>query len=337
MGRGETVRQSAALTVVLLAVLFLLPLKVVVPFQTELFFGEEQPKEREETSAEGVSWDEGRTLKVLDDGTVQDLDLRTYLTGVVRAEMPASFEPEALKAQAVAARTYTLYKISSGGNHGGQADLCTDPACCQAYLGEAQARENWGDQADAYEAKVAQAVTDTDGQAILYQGEPILAAFHSSSAGRTRTSGAVWQKELPYLQPVDSPEPTGMIPNYYSRAEISAEEVKGNVLAAYPEANFSGSKEGWLQNAKRDSAGNVESVEIGGVTVKGNRLRSLLGLRSACFEWSVEGQSFVFLVTGYGHGVGLSQYGANQMAAEGANYREILSHYYTDVTIGIWK
>ena len=238
MGRGGSIRQSAALTAVLLAVLFLLPLKVVVPFQTELFFGEELPKERETASGEGVPWDEGKTLKVLNNGTVQELDLRAYLTGVVRAEMPASFEPEALKAQAVAARTYTLYKISFGGNHGGQADLCTDPACCQAYLEETRARENWGDHADAYEAKVAQAVADTDGQVVLYQGEPILAAFHSSSAGRTRTSGAVWQKELPYLQPVDSWEPTGMIPNYYSRAEIPAEEVKQKVLAAYPNAVF---------------------------------------------------------------------------------------------------
>ena len=162
---------------------------------------------------------------------------------------------------------------------------------------------------------------------------PILAVFHSCSAGQTRASGEVWVSDLPYLQAVSSPEPADSIPNYYSRAEFTAETFREKVLAAYPEADLSGDMGSWLRNAVTDTAGSVETVEVGGVTLKGTAVRSLLGLRSACFEWEAEDGKLVFYVTGFGHGVGMSQYGADEMAKEGADYREILTHYYTGVTI----
>ena len=247
--------------------------------------------------------------------------------------MPASFEPEALKAQAVAARTYTLYKLQSGGNHGDTADICTDHTCCQAYIGEDQARSNWGENAGAYEAKVEAAVKETDGQTVLYGGVPILAVFHSSSAGLTRAAGDVWLNDLPYLQAVSSPEPGDRIPNYYSRVEFSKEELREKLLAAFPDADLSGGMDGWLEDADTDGAGSVASLSAGGVRVKGTQMRTALGLRSACFTWEVQDGGMVFFVTGYGHGVGLSQYGANQMAAGGSDYREILTHYYTGATV----
>ena len=333
MKRGSQVRQSIAVSAVLLAALFILPLAVIVPFRSELF-GRETPVD--ETEGEPfVSGDlDARTaLKVLNGDQVEEMDLGTYLVGVVRAEMPASFEPEALKAQAVAARTYTLYKIQTGGNHGETADICTDSTCCQAYIGEERARSNWGENADEYEKKIEDAVTGTDGQTILYGGVPILAVFHSSSAGLTRAAGEVWLNDLPYLQAVDSPEAKDAIPNYYSRSELTAEAFKTKFLAAHPEADLSGPMSGWLGNAVTDTAGSVTTLSVGGVTVKGSELRSILGLRSACFEWEVQDGKLVFFVTGYGHGVGLSLYGANQMAAEGADFLEILTHYYTGVTV----
>ena len=331
MGQKKMIRQSAAVSALLLAALFLLPLAVIVPFQPELF-GLEKPEEEREPFVSG-ELDARTVLKVLDGDQVTEMDLGTYLVGVVRAEMPASFEEEALKAQAVAARTYTLYKLRSGGNHGDTADICTDSTCCQAYLDEESARNNWGADADANEAKIEAAVSGTDGQAALYGGAPILAVFHSSSAGLTRPAGEVWQSDLPYLQPVESPEPGDSIPNYYSRVEFSAEEFREKFLAACPEADLSGDLSTWLQNAVTDSAGSVQTVDVGGVTVKGSRVRSILGLRSACFEWEVQDGGLVFYVTGFGHGVGLSQYGANQMAKEGADWREIITHYYTGVTV----
>ena len=331
MKRG--VRESVAVSAVLLAALFILPLLVIVPFRSELLTREPAMDETEGEPFVSGDLDSRTVLKVKNGDTVEEIDLGTYLVGVVRAEMPASFEEEALKAQAVAARTYTIYKIQTGGNHADEADICTDSTCCQAYISEERARANWGGNADDYEAKVETAVSETDGQAILYGGVPILAVFHSSSAGLTRAAGEVWMNDLPYLQAVESPEETDRIPNYYSRVEFTAADCKAKLLAVFPEADLSGPVSGWLKNAVTDSAGSVETVEVGGVTVKGARVRSALGLRSACFDWEVQDGTPVFYVTGYGHGVGLSQYGADKMAEEGADYREILTHYYTGVTV----
>ena len=333
MRRHSDLHQSAAISAVLLVLLFALPLAVVVPFRTELFSDDPTAVESEREPFQPGDLDAEMVLKVLVGDTVEEMSLGEYLVGVVRAEMPASFETEALKAQAVAARTYTLYKMQTGGNHGEAADICTDSTCCQAYISEENARNNWGDAADANEAKIESAVRDTDGETILYGGVPILAVFHSCSAGQTRASGEVWVSDLPYLQAVSSPEPADSIPNYYSRAEFTAETFREKVLAAYPEADLSGDMGSWLRNAVTDTAGSVETVEVGGVTLKGTAVRSLLGLRSACFEWEAEDGKLVFYVTGFGHGVGMSQYGADEMAKEGADYREILTHYYTGVTI----
>ena len=333
MRRRNQVRQSAAVSALLLAALFLLPLLVVAPFRTALF-GRETPVDE----TEGPPFVSGRldgeaSLRVLDGDAVLEMDLGEYLLGVVRAEMPASFHPEALKAQAVAARTYTLYKLQTGGNHGGDADVCTDHTCCQAYINEERARANWGENADDFERKIEEAVTSTDGQTILYGGVPILAVFHSSSAGMTRKAGEVWLSDLPYLQAVSSPEAAERVPNYYSRAEFSREELRQKLLAAFPEADLSGGMAGWLSEPQTDDAGSVSTLSVGGVTVKGAAVRAALGLRSACFTWEVQGETLAFFVTGYGHGVGMSQYGADAMAAEGADYREILTHYYTGVTV----
>ena len=331
-GQGR-IRQSILISAILLLALFLLPLALVRPFSRDLFSKETPVDETGDTSFASGALDGETVLKVLMGDHVEEMDLGTYLVGVVRAEMPASFQTEALKAQAVAARTYTLYKIQTGGNHGQQADICTDSTCCQAYIGREQAMANWGDAGEENEAKIEAAVADTDGQVILYGGVPILAVFHSSSAGLTRSAGEVWVSDLPYLAPVDSPEAGDSIPNYYSRAEFTAEAFREAFLAACPQADLSGAMEGWLTDPVTDPAGSVSTVCVGGVTVRGSQLRSILGLRSACFEWEVQDGKLVFYVTGYGHGVGLSQYGANQMAAEGADYREILTHYYTGVTI----
>lgn len=335
MRQEGQVRQSIAVSVVLVLILFFTPLISIAPFQISLFSNETPMDETEESFVSGKA-DGEIVLQVLDGDTVREMDLGTYLLGVVRAEMPASFELEALKAQTVAARTYTLYKMKSGGNHGETADICVNPSCCQAYVPKEQAEANWKQNAAQYEKKVETAVKETDGQAILYEGAPILAVFHSSSAGMTRAAGAVWVNDMPYLQAVSSPETEDKIPNYHSRVEISRTEFCNQIKAVWPEADFSGAAEDWLADVISDEAGNVISLQAGGVPIKGSELRNALGLRSACFEWEVQEETIVFYVTGYGHGVGLSQYGANQMAENGATYREILTHYYTGVTIGEW-
>ena len=319
------------ISAVLTAALFLLPLGSLEG-EEEHLFGREEGGNAVLPPFESGKLDGERMLRVLDGESVMELDLGTYLTGVVRGEMPASFPEEALKAQAVAARTYTLYKLAGGAGHE-NADICTDSTCCQAYLGEEAARANWGSDGAHYEGKVRAAVKETDGEVMLYQGAPIQAVFHSASAGLTRPAGEVWAADVPYLQAVDSPEKTDRIPNYYSRVEFTAAEFKEKFLAAHPEADFSGAVSGWISGAVTDSAGSVDRVTIGGVQVKGTRVRSIFGLRSACFAWEAGKKGITFFVTGYGHGVGMSQYGAEAMAEEGADYREILTHYYRGVEI----
>lgn len=169
---------------------------------------------------------------------------------------------------------------------------------------------------------------------ILYNGQPILAAFHSSSAGVTANSGDVWVSTLPYLHSVKSPEGEGSVPNYYSVRELPAAEFQQTFLAAHPEASFAGAPETWITGRTENASGRVETVTIGGVNVEGTEVRSLYGLRSACFTAEAAADRVTFHVTGFGHGVGMSQYGANQLAAEGKTWQDILHWYYTDVTIG---
>lgn len=280
--------------------------------------------------------DEDCMLKVLDkkSGEVSVMSMQEYLVCVLRGEMPGYFQLEALKAQAVAARTYTRYMLHSGSKHGEKADICTSPACCQAYLSAAAAKKKWGYLPEDEEQKIRSAVEDTDGETMLYDGEPILAVFHASSAGLTRTSGDVWSGDKPYLQPVTSPENADNTPNYYSHVDFTINEFRDKLQSAFPKANLTGDPYDWLSGAERDSAGSIITAYVGGIKTQGSRIRSALGLRSACFTWEMADGKVSFYVTGYGHGVGLSQYGANQMARDGSNYREILTHYYTGVRIG---
>lgn len=253
------------------------------------------------------------------------MTMQDYLVGVVAAEMPASFEPEALKAQAVAARTYALYQASSGKH--GEAQVCTDYACCQAWHSDETLRQNWGESYETNLARICAAVSETDGQYLAYEGRAVFAAFHSSSAGATEDCGEVWNAQ-PYLVSVSSPETAENVPNYVSSVACAAIDFRDTLLSAHPEADFTGDAAGWLGGIERDASGRISSAVLGGVAVRGTELRSLFKLRSTAFTLTYADGVFTFTVTGYGHGVGMSQYGANVMAANGSSYAEILAHYY---------
>ena len=278
--------------------------------------------------------DRSRVLHVLHSGSIEEMTMDSYLQGVLRAEMPASFEPEALKAQAIAARTYTLYKMNAGpiANHP-DADACDDINCCKAYKTAENAATDWGSMALYYEEKLARAVAETDGQVILYDGAPILAVFFSSANGHTQNAGAVWQSDLPYLQSVSSPETGELVPNYYSVARFSPDEFRALFLRAHPEADLSGAPSNWITDVARSDADFVTTLRVGGVTIRGNELRSILSLRSPSFTVEWDRDTFVFHVTGYGHGVGMSQYGANALALQGMTAAEILEHYFTGAQV----
>ena len=265
------------------------------------------------------------SITVLTDGGAVTMDMQEYLVGVVAAEMPASFQEEALKAQAVAARTYAMY-CALGQKHG-DAQVCTDYTCCQAWQSEEALRQKWGGDYDACSQKIRAAVEATAGQYLSYEGQPVFAAFHSSSAGATEDCGQVWNPS-PYLVSVSSPETAEDVPNFVSTVDCTPLDFRDTLLYAHPEADFTGEESGWIGEVRLDGSGRVASAVLGGVSMKGTELRQLFGLRSTAFCLEYTGESFRFTVTGYGHGVGMSQYGANVMAREGGTYTGILAHYY---------
>ena len=287
-----------------------------------------------EQSAQGQK-DGGVQLAVKNGDAVEIMALDAYLQGVVRGEMPASFELEALKAQAAAERTYIYYQLAAGRKEAHpNADVCTDPSCCNAWLSEEAAREKWGGDFDGWESRIEEAVAATDGQVALYDGQPILAVFHSSSAGKTAGAGDVWSGDMPYLRSVDSPEGEETVPNYYSAAEFTAAEAKALLAQAHPELTFSGGPDKWFGAVEKDESGRVGTVEVCGAPLRGVEVRRIFSLRSACFTIDAAADRVTFRVTGYGHGVGMSQYGANELARQGRTWQEILLWYYADITIG---
>ena len=322
---------------VLLWVLLFLPALLFVPRQTE----EEHPLlSAEQTfgsapSVEAAS-DAAHTLRLWRDGAAEELSVEEYLQGVLRGEMPAAFHMEALKAQTVAERTYLYYQMAAGAKPSHpQADVCTDPACCTAYLTEEAAREKWGTAFEACNEKILKAVSATDGQVMYYGGEPLMAVFHSSSAGVTATSGEVWTADLPYLVSVESPESADTVPNYYSVNTFAAAEFREKVSSHYPAAKWGETAKDWVSDVVRTDTGRVESVTIGGVEVSGQDLRRIFSLRSTSFTIEAGEGDITFRVTGYGHGVGMSQLGAVAMAKKGESFYSILSAYYPGTVIGI--
>ena len=285
---------------------------------------------RPENAALPAARMETETLTVLTDEGEREMDMRDYLVGVLAAEMPASFEPEALKAQAVAARSYARYQALSGKH--GAAQVCTDPRCCQAWLSEEALRDRWGGQYEENLARIRAAVEATAGETLRWNGQPVCAVFHAASAGATEDSAAIWSAR-PYLVSVSSPETAAEVPGYISYVQCTALDFRDTVLSARPEADFSGPAELWLGETRRDASGRVAEVEVGGVTLSGTELRALFSLRSTAFTLECLEGAFRFTVIGSGHGVGMSQYGAQVMAQNGADYCEILAHYYPGTTL----
>lgn len=268
-------------------------------------------------------------------GTVETLTLKDYLWGVVAAEMPASFPSEALKAQTVAARTYTLLRLSQGAGqskHGG-ADLCDDSGCCQAYIDVAERLTSWAGNATFYQAKIQQAVSETDGLSVLYEGNLIDAVFFSSTDGRTLDAQQVWGADLPYLTSVSSPE-GAEVPNYHTEVWWSVEEVGEKLTSAYSDLVLGEDPSQWIVLVEQ---GAVARYEVGNKVLSATQLRWVFGLRSSSFSVELREDGFLFPVTGYGHGVGMSQYGAQTMAQEGSTFDEILTWYYSGTTVEVWK
>ncbi len=283
---------------------------VVVAALTGLFYLASDPDEP--LSADGRT-----PLTLLTDAGPVQTTMADYLPLAVAAEMPVSFGPEALKAQAVAARTFALACQKHA-----DADVCTNSGCCMAYLDEPALRERWGGSFGENMQAVRAAVAATDGEYLTYEGTPIQAAFHAGSIGCTEDSGAIWSA-LPYLVSVESPETAENAPTLMSDAAFSPAG-----LAATLGLETDDDPASWLGPVVPDGAGRVRTITIGGKRFTGSTVRALLGLRSTAFTAAWDGTAFRFTVAGSGHGVGMSQTGAMLYAAQGMLYRDILAHYY---------
>ena len=262
------------------------------------------------------------------------MELENYLVGVVAAEMPVSFSFEALKAQAVAARTYTVYHLIHGGCQNNGSDICTSSACCQAYADDDRLREKWGEAYQENIDRIAAAVNQTAGEILLYDGAPIDALYHSASGGATENAESAFAVAVPYLVSVPSQNETGTS-RLLGEVRISRTDFCKKVNNAYPNAGLTEKQLAQQVEIKKTSdAGRVLQIRLGKTTITGKQLRKLISLDSTMFTLEFDGADIVFHTRGYGHGVGMSQTGANSMALGGRSYREILLYYYTGVSFG---
>ncbi len=256
-------------------------------------------------------------------GQLQEMGLEEYLEGVVRAEMPASFPEEALKAQAVVARTYTARRMASGKH--GQAAVCMDPGCCQDYITAGEYLDAGGTESDV--DKIRAAVATTAGQVLTYEGALIDATYFSCSGGQTEDAVAVWGQDVPYLQSVESPGEEDA-PRYMDTVSFTPAQFRALTGCAMGDDPAE-----WFGEVTYTEGGGVATMEICGETFTGTQLRSLLGLRSTDFSIRFGDGGIVITTRGFGHRVGMSQYGARAMALEGVGYEEILTHYYTGAVL----
>lgn len=266
-----------------------------------------------------------------DTGNVEEMNFRDYIIGVVAAEMPAEFHSEALSALAAAASTLARKNFLNGEDKTlSGAVISTDPAIHQAYMTKEEMKEKWGDDFGKYYNKIADAVDKSIGYSVTYEGELITAAYHAMSTGITESAENIWSGEIPYLTEAES-EGDRLSPRYETTVSVSNDEfIK---IMSEEGSDFSDSNKIHIKDALYTKAGTLKSVTIGEKVYSGEELRELFSLRSPAIELSADEKEVTFNVRGYGHGVGLSQYGADYYARSGMTWEEIIKHYYKGVDI----
>lgn len=264
------------------------------------------------------------TIKIKDDGNkIQELKLEEYLIGVLAAEMPASFHEEALKAQAVASRTYAMYKINT--NKKEDYDILTN-ITNQSFITEKEMKEKWGNQYEFYLDKIKKAIKETEQEVMYYEDKIIESFYFAMSNGTTEDSKSVFQESLPYIKSVSSNWDNESLNNFRVETNFNKEELCTKL-------NLNDCNTIQITNINRNNTNHIENITINNQTFTGVEVRKKLNLRSTDFEITNNNDNYTISTKGYGHGVGMSQYGANGMAKDGFTYQEILKHYYNDISI----
>ena len=325
-----------------LILFFVLPaIFTVTPIQEkvqETVATTETPEVQEPETPEVQEYDyqKYKTIKLmhLDTGQVEELNIDEYLYGVVSSEMPASFELEALKAQAAVARTYTIYQIIHNSEKHENADICDDFNCCQAWISKEERLAKWeAEEAESNWNKIVEAVDSTKGKIVTYNGEPINAFFHANSGGVTESSLNIWGGiDYPYLKSVETAGEEGYT-QYASQVVLNHQELLSKIKTKYEDCTIDFSQQDYIQIIEYTTSGRVKTIKFGNKEIAGTEARTLLGLKSTNFTFSMDGENVTFTVTGYGHGVGMSQTGADALSKAGSNYEAIIKHFYTDVEI----
>ena len=301
--------------------------------QTELGEGEMQNQVQNETGEQQTT-ENNLVIKLLhkETGQVEEVNLENYLCNVVSAEMPADYELEALKAQAIVARTYTIYKIKNKKHD--NADICDDSTCCQAWISKEDRLARWEEsKRESNWQKIEQCVNETKGKIVTYQNEPINAFFHSNSGGTTEIPINVWGGSgYPYLQVVQTAGEEGYT-QYSSEVTLSQQELLDKLKTKYPDIQIDFQNQEDIKILEYTDSNRVKTVKFGNHNLSGVETRTLLGLRSTNFEIIRENENIKFSVKGYGHGVGMSQTGANTMAKQGSKAEDIINHFYIGVEI----
>ena len=296
---------------------------------------EKDKNEEAKIEEEKYNYNKYRTIKLLHakTGEVEEVELDTYLCNVVSAEMPADFEEEALKAQAIVARTYTIYKIKNKKHD--NADICDDSNCCQAWISKEDRLNRWNEeQREANWQKIENCVKATQGKIITYNNEPINAFFHSNSGGKTEIPVNVWGggTDLPYLQVVET-SGEDEYSQYSSQVEFTQEELINKLKEKYSDISIDFNNQDDIKILEYTDSGRVKTIKFGNHNISGTEARTILGLKSTNFSIVRENEKIKFDVKGYGHGVGMSQTGADSMAKQGKNCEEIIKHFYVGVEI----
>ena len=296
----------------------------------------ENQEQSQQTVQQEYDYQKYKTIKLLhpSTGQVEELNIDEYLYGVVSSEMPASFEVEALKAQAVVARTYTIYQTSHNEGKHENADMCDDFNCCQAWISKDERIAKWEpEQAENYWNKIVEAVDSTKGKVVAYNGQAINAFFHANSGGKTESSLNIWGGvDYPYLKSVETAGEEGYT-QYASEVVLSHQELLSKIQATYQDCQIDFSQQDCIRIIDYTTSGRVKTIKFGNKEIAGTEARTLLGLKSTNFTFTINNENVTFTVTGYGHGVGMSQTGADSLAKTGSNYESIIKHFYTDVEI----
>ena len=266
-------------------------------------------------------------FKILKNGKVLELSAKDYIFGVVAAEMPALYEAEALKAQAVAAYTFACYRKQ--GNTDSEYDLTADSETAQCFITREEAAARWGEKSDEYTKKIEDCIAEVEGELLTFDDKPIFAAYHAISSGSTNSCYDVWGKEISYLKSVVS-DGDKLAEGYLSEAVFTAEEIAENLKSI---TAASGDAQNYFSELNATDNGYVKTLKFCGKETTGSEISKLLGLRSGSFSVEFTEAGFKFTVKGYGHGVGMSQTGADYMAKQGSSYEEILLHYYNGATL----